>query len=377
MMKKQIVFTIIGLVILVGFLAGTKGLQIGAMMAQGKQFVPPPETVTSSTVKADAWESRLTAVGSLDAVQGVTVTAEVTGKVVRIAFEPGSRVEAGDLLVQQDISAETAQLRSAEATADLARINFERYKKLLPEKVISQADFDNSKAQLTQAQAQVDNIRAVIAKKTIRAPFAGRLGIRMINLGQVINDGQPIVTLQSLDPIFVNFLLPQQQLAQIRTGLEVRVTSDALPDRVIDGKITAINPVVDAATRNIRVQATLSNPDEQLRPGMYANVAVVLPAKEEVLTIPATAVLYAPYSDSVFVIEDKKGEDGSPAGKTVRQQFIRIGEKRGDFIAVISGLDADETVVSTGVFKLRNGQSVVVDNKLAPEFKLAPKPAES
>lgn len=376
-MKKPIIFTAIGLIVLVGCLAGIKYMQIGVMLAQGKQYVPPPEIVTSAPVQADSWETLLTSVGSLDAVQGVTVTAEVTGKVVRIAFEPGSRVAAGDLLVQQDVSAETAQLRSAEASADLARINFERSKKLLPDKVISQSAYDNAQAQLTQAKAQVDNIRAVIAKKTIRAPFAGRLGIRQVNLGQIIKEGQAIVTLQSLDPIFVNFQIPQQQLALIRTGLQVRVTSDAMPGRVVDGEITAINPEVDAATRNIRVQATLTNPDEQLRPGMYANVAVVLPAKTDVLAIPETAVLYAPYSDSVFVIEEKKDENGKPAGKTVRQQFVRLGEKRGDYIAVTSGLKVDETVVSTGVFKLRNGQTVVVDNKLAPEFKLAPKPAES
>ncbi len=377
MMKKPIIFTAIGLIVLVACLAGIKYKQIGVMLAQGKQFVPPPEIVTSASVQSDSWESLLTAVGSLDAVQGVTVTAEVTGKVVQIAFEPGSRVEAGDLLVQQDVSAETAQLRSAEATAELARINFERSKKLLPDNVISQSDYDNTQAQFTQALAQVDNLRAAIAKKTIQAPFAGRLGIRQINLGQIINDGQAIVTLQALDPIFVNFLVPQQDLAQIRTGLGVRVTSDAMHGQVVEGKITAINPEVDAATRNIRVQATLANPDEQLRPGMYANVAVVLPDKNDVLAIPATAVLYAPYSDSVFVIEEKKGEDGKPAGNTVRQQFIRLGEKRGDFIAVTSGLKADETVVSTGVFKLRNGQAVVVDNKLAPDFKLAPQPTES
>ena len=376
-MKKPIIFTVIGLIVLVGVLGGIKYLQIGTMIAQGKQSGPPPETVTSATVVKDSWESLVTAVGSLDAVQGVTVTAEVTGKVARIAFQPGSKVAAGDLLVQQDISAETAQLRSAEATAALARINFERSEKLLPEKVISQSDYDNNRAKLTQALAEVDNIRAIIAKKTIRAPFSGRLGIRMVNLGQVIKEDQAIVTLQSLDPIFVDFQVPQQQLAMIRKGLEVRVTSDALPGHVINGKITAINPEVDAATRNIRVQATLSNPDEQLRPGMYATVAVVLPHKEDVLAIPATAVLYAPYSDSVFVIEEAKGPDGKPAGKSVRQQFVRLGEKRGDFIAVNSGLKLDDIVVSTGAFKLRNGMAVVVDNKLAPQFKLAPEPTES
>jgi membrane fusion protein, multidrug efflux system len=376
-MKKPIIFSIIGLVLLVGVLGGIKFLQIGTMIAMGKQSAPPPETVTSATVTRDSWESLVTAVGSLDAVQGVTVTAEVTGKVAKIAFQPGSKVAAGDLLVQQDISAETAQLRSAEATAELARINFERAEKLLPQKVISQSDYDNNRAKLTETLAEVDNIKAIIAKKTIRAPFAGRLGIRMVNLGQVIKEGQTIVTLQALDPIFMNFQVPQQQLAIIKKGLAVRVTSDALPGQVISGKITAINPEVDTATRNIRVQATVSNPDEQLRPGMYATVAVVLPHREDVLVIPATAVLYAPYSDSVFVIEEAQGPDGKPAGKAVHQKFVRLGEKRGDFIAVTSGLKLDETVVSTGAFKLRNGQSVVVDNKLAPNFKLAPEPTES
>ncbi len=376
-MKKTVIFTIIGIIVVVGILAGIKALQIRAMIAQGEQFIPSPEVVTSAPVNSDSWESLLTAVGSLDAVQGVTITAEMTGKVMEIAFEAGDHVEAGDLLVQQDIAVEKAELRSAESVAELARIEFERSKKLLATNVVSRADYDRSLAELTQALAQADNIRAVIAKKTIRAPFAGRLGIRHINLGQVINDGQAIVTLQSLSPIFVNFLLPQQLLAQIHTGLLVRVNSDALPDQVFTCKITAISPEVDAATRNVRVQATLDNSDELLRAGMYVNVAVVLPKKEDVLVIPATSVLYAPYSNSVFVIEEKKGEDGTPAGKTVRQQFVRLGEKRGDFIAVISGLKADDIVVSTGAFKLRNGQGVVVDNKLAPEFKLAPKPTES
>jgi membrane fusion protein, multidrug efflux system len=376
-MKKTLILTIIGLFIIVAILAGIKALQIRAMIDKGKQFAPPPEIVTSSPVTSESWESLLTAVGSLDAVQGVTLTAEVTGKVVEVAFQAGSRVAKGDLLVQQDIAVEKAQLRSAESVAELARIEFERTKKLLATNVVSKSDYDKAQAQLTQALAQADNIRAVIAKKTIRAPFAGLLGIRHINLGEVINDGEPIVTLQSLDPIFVNFLLPQQLLAKIRTGLLVRVSSDALPDQVFTCKITAISPEVDTATRNIRVQATLDNSDEFLRAGMYVNVAVVLPQKEDVLIIPATAVLYAPYSDSVFVIEEKKGGEGSPAGKIVRQQFVRLGEKRGDFIAVISGLKVGENVVSTGAFKLRNGQGVVVDNKLAPEFKLAPQPPES
>jgi membrane fusion protein (multidrug efflux system) len=254
----------------------------------------------------------------------------------------------------------------------LAKITLERTRKLLTEKTVSQSQYDNADAQYKQAAAQVDNIRAAISKKTIRAPFAGRLGIRLVNLGQILNEGEAIVSLQSLDPIFVNFFLPQQQLEQIQPGFTVRVTTDALPDKIIEGKITAINPAVDAATRNIQVQATVVNPRERLRPGMFVNVAVVLPAQDKVLAIPATAVLYATYSDSVFVVEEKKSEKNSQPGKIVRQQFVRLGEKRGDFIAVSSGLKENETIVSTGVFKLRNGQAVVVDNTLAPEFKLMP-----
>jgi len=376
-MKKAIFLTILGLVIFIGALAGIKTLQIRAMIDQGKNFAPPPEIVTAAPVTASSWETLLTAVGSLEAVQGVTITAEVTGKVIDIAFESGSRVTVGDLLIQQDISVEEAQLRSAESVADLARIDFNRSQKLLAKNVIPQSDIDRAKAQLTQALAHADNIRAVIAKKTIRAPFSGRLGIRQINLGQVIDDGQAIVSLQSMDPIYVNFLLPQQLLSKISTGLLVRVTSDALPDQVLTCTITAISPEVDTATRNIRIQATLANSDEKVRAGMYVNVAVVLPAKKEVLTIPATAVLYAPYSDSVFVIEDKKDENGSVSGKVVRQQFVRLGEKRGDFVEVLSGVKATESVVSTGAFKLRNGQEVKIDNTLAPAFQLAPKPDEN
>ena len=372
-MKKRIIFTIVGLFVLIGVLGGIKGLQISRMAANGKQFAPPPETVTAAEVHLESWESLLASVGSLEAVQGVMVTAELTGKVVNIAFEPGARVRAGDLLVQQDISSETAQLRASEATVALAKITLERTRKLLTEKTVSQSQYDNADAQYKQAAAQLDTILSAISKKTIRAPFAGRLGIRLINLGQILNEGEAIVSLQSLDPIFVNFFLPQQQVALVQPGLTVRVTTDALAGRKIEGKITAINPAVDAATRNIQVQATVTNPQEKLRPGMFVNVAVVLPVQDKVLAIPATAVLYAPYSDSVFIVEEKKSEKNSPPGKSVRQQFVQLGEKRGDFIAVSSGLNDGETIVSTGVFKLRNGQAVVVDNTLAPEFKLMPK----
>ncbi len=376
-MVKRIMITLIGLIVLIGGLAGIKYLQIERMTAYGDNFIPPPEVVTTATAKNDSWESFLTAVGSLEAVQGVVVTAELTGKVVHIAFEPGTMVKAGNLLVQQDTSVESAQLRAAEAEVALAKINFKRSKELVAAKTISQSDFDNADAKFKQAVAQADNIRAVIGKKTIRAPFAGRLGIRQVNLGQTLDEGNEIVSLQCLDPIYVNFLLPQQQLAQVHTGLAIRLTTDAFPGQVVSGKITAINPQVDAATRNIRIQATVANPEERLRPGMYVDVSVVLPDRIEVLTIPATSVLYAPYGDSVFVVEEQKNDPNKPSALLLNQKFVRLGEKRGDYVSVMSGLKEGETVVSTGVFKLRNGQNVVIDNTLSPEFKQMPKPADA
>jgi len=272
---------------------------------------------------------------------------------------------------------ESAQLRAAEAATKLARLNYDRVHELLKKNVSPQSEYDNAKAQLTQAEAQAENIRAVIARKTIKAPFTGRLGLRQVNLGQVISEGQPIVSLQALDTLYVNFRVPQQELAKMQPGYQVQVTTDALPDQTVTGTITAVNPEIDPATRSIEVQATINNPQDLLRPGMYVNVVVILPGKRQVLTIPATAVLYAPYSDSVFVIEKKKDEKSGAENLAVRQQFVRLGEQRGDFIVVDSGLKGDESLVSTGAFKLRNGMSVVIDNKLAPEFKLAPTPPES
>ncbi len=369
-MKKRLILALIGLVILIVILVAVKALQIGAMVDQGKKFVPPPETVTSTVVKADSWETALTAVGTLNAVQGVTIAAELAGKVVGIAFEAGTPVKKGDILLRQDTSSEEAQLPGAVAQVKLASTNLERMNQLFSKQLISQADRDNAVANADQAQSQAENIRATIAKKTIRAPFSGQLGIRQVNLGQMLREGDPIVTLQALDPIYVDFTLPQQQLPLVRLGLTVQVTTDALPGDTLQGRITAINPLVDADTRQIKVQATVANRGEKLRPGMFANVAVGLPARQKVLAIPATSVLYAPYGDSVFIIEDAADKKG----KVLRQQFVRLGVKRGDFVAVTSGIKEGETVVSTGVFKLRNGQSAVVDNKLAPDFQKAPTP---
>ena len=401
-MKKRILFACLALIIIIAVLAGIKTLQIRSMIDNGKKFVPPAETVTTTTVSSETWSSNLTAVGTLNAVQGVTVACELAGKVVKIAFEPGAFVHKGDLLVGQDTSSEQAQLQGAEAQAELTQSNLKRDVRMLAEKIISQADHDAALNAWQQALAQAQNIRATISKKTVRAPFSGRLGIRQANLGQMLREGDPIVTLQTMDPIYADFSLPQQQLAQLRSGQPVRVTCDALPGLTSSGKVTAINPLVDSDTRNIKLEATLDNSKEKLRPGMFVNVALGLAARQQVLTIPATAVLYAPYGDSVFLIvdakdqqkkdtkdtkgtQDKKGtkdENGAAptggakggTGKVLRQQFVRLGEKRGDFVAVTTGLKQGNTIVSTGVFKLRNGQAVLVDNKLAPPFQKAPTP---
>jgi membrane fusion protein, multidrug efflux system len=368
--KKRLVLVILGLVLLVASLSAMKALQIGAMIKHGKESVPPPATVSVAKVQSETWSEDLTAVGTLSAVQGVTVAAELSGKVVQIAFEAGSAVRKGDLLVRQDTSTEEAQLPGALAGAELARLNRERADRMVLEKIISQADHDGAVAVQEQAQAQVDNIRTTIAKKNLRAPFSGRLGVRQVNLGQMLREGDPIVTLQALDPIFVDFSLPQQKLALVKLGQTMAVTCDALPGQTVPGRVTAISPLVDSDTRNLKLQATVANRAEGLRPGMFVNVSVGLPVRQQVQAIPATAVLYAPYSDSVFVIEPS--QDGK--GGTLRQQFIRLGEKRGDLVAIASGLKPGESVVSTGVFKLRNGQPVVIDNTLAPTFQSAPAP---
>jgi membrane fusion protein (multidrug efflux system) len=370
-MKKRVILVVVGIVVVIAALAGIKALQIKAMIKQGKSFVPPPETVTTATAKVESWESALSATGSLTAVQGVTVAAEIPGKVVALNLESGKSVKKGDLILSQDTSSEQAQLLGANAQATLARSERDRAAKMLAEKIVSQSDYDKARATHEQALSQVDNIRATIAKKNIRAPFSGRVGIRQVNLGQILREGDPIVTLQALNPIYADFSLPQQDLSRLRLGLPVRVTCDALPGVTVQGRITAVNPLVDADTRTLKLQATVANGGERLRAGMFVNVAVGLPTKNQVMTIPATAVLYAPYGDSVFVIEDDKKGKG---GKVLRQQFVRLGEKRGDFVAVTSGLKQGESFVSTGVFKLRNGQSAVVDNKLAPQFQQAPRP---
>ena len=369
-MNKRITFLALAFLVLVTSLAGMKVLQFGAMAKHDAAFRPPPVTVTSAAVQAATWPDELTAVGSLSPVQGITVAAELAGTVAEIAFEPGAMVRKGDLLVRQDTSIEEAQLPGAEAAAKLARLNRDRALSMYQEKAISTQDRDTAVATFEQAVAAVNGIKATIAKKHLHAPFAGHLGVKQVSLGQLLKVGDPIVSLESLDPIYVDFSLPQQESAKVHPGQTVRVTCDALPGRTVQGPVTAINPQVDSDTRNLRIQATLANPERILRPGMFVNASLGLPVPRQVLVIPATAVLYAPYSDSVFVIEP--GPDGR--GSALRQQIVRLGDKRGDLVAVTSGLQAGQQVASTGVFKLANGQAAVVDNTLAPDFQLAPRP---
>jgi membrane fusion protein (multidrug efflux system) len=364
-----------GLIALIIVIVGIKGLQIGKMMSTPN--VMPPTTVSSATVKEEDWKPTLSAVGSISAVQGAVVSSELSGVVSQIAFENGGTAKKGDLLVQLDASAEEALLRSAEAEAELARQDLERTRGLASQKVVSKAELDAAQSKFNRLNAVVDQMRSNIRKKTIIAPFDGQLGIRQVNVGQMINAGQQVVPLTSLDPVFADFALPQQHLGQLKPGLEVHVTTDALPDRVFIGKVTAINSMVDSSTRNITLQATLENPDHVLRPGMFAKAEVTLPEKHKTLVVPGSAISYAPFGDSVFVIDKQKEEKTGKESQVIRQQFVRVGEARGDFVAITQGLKAGEVVVGTGVFKLRNGMTVTVNNDLAPKPQINPNPVDS
>jgi membrane fusion protein (multidrug efflux system) len=370
----QRIVVVAGLLAVTGILVGIKGGQILTMVRAGESFVPPPESVSSAKVEAAEWETTRAAIGSLVAVHGVTLGAELPGTVRQITFESGTLVKRGAVLVKLDTSAEEAQLSVALAEASFAHLNLERARRLRQSEVNAQADLDAAVTRAAQADGTVDNLRAVIAKKTIRAPFHGRIAIRQVELGQVVSPGTPIASLQSVTPIHADFWLPQQALAELEQGQRTRLRIDAFPGADWEGEITTVNSEVDPATRNVRVRATFQNGDGRLRPGMFANVEVLSSERRQVLAIPATAVIFAPYGDSVFAIEEKKDQ----AGKTVtvaRQAFVQTGERRGDLVAVLSGLEAGDTVVSSGAFKLRSGGRVAVNNALAPEASLSPKPA--
>ncbi|HYG69016.1 MAG TPA: efflux RND transporter periplasmic adaptor subunit [Anaeromyxobacteraceae bacterium] len=373
--KKLWIGVIGGLVLLVLLLGGIKAGQIVTMVRAGESFAIPPEAVTSAKAEAVQWERTRSAVASLVARQAVTLTSELGGAIREIAFEAGSDVKRGQLLVRLDTSMEDAQLASAVAEAELAKLNLERARSLRRAESNTQAELDAAEARGKQAEAAVATLRATIAKKTIRAPFDGRISIRQVDLGQVVASGTPIASLHSVSPIHADFWLPQQALANVTHGQKARLRTDAFPGKSWDGQVETVNPQVDPATRNVRIRATFTNPGGTLRPGMFGNVEVIAPEKWQAVVIPATAVLYAPYGDSVFVIE--KPKDAPPdAPQVALQKFVRLGERRGDFVAVTSGLNAGETVVSTGAFKLKNGMPVVVNNALAPDAKAAPKPVD-
>jgi membrane fusion protein, multidrug efflux system len=366
---------VFGILALFLALADLKAFQIRKMSSS--PMVMPATTVSSATVKEEDWAPVLSAVGSVSAVQGAIVSAELGGVVADIGFQNGGEAKKGDVLLKLDSSSEDAQLHTAEADLELARANLERTHDLAARKVVSKQELDAAESAFGQKQGAVDNMRAFIGKKQVHAPFDGQLGIRQVNVGQMINPGQQVVSLQALDPVFVDFALPQQELSKLAPGLETHVRTDAVPGREFNGKLTALNSMVDTVTRNVTLQATLDNPDHALKPGMFVKVDVVLPEKSKTLVIPGSAVSYAPYGDSVFVIEKKKDPKTGKESQTLRQAFVRIGEARGDFISVTQGLKAGDVIVSTGVFKLRNGTPVTINNDLAPKPQMNPTPEDS
>ncbi|MGI8890775.1 MAG: efflux RND transporter periplasmic adaptor subunit [Chthoniobacterales bacterium] len=369
-----VVWFVVGLIVIFAIIGGIKGMQIAAMISASKTMVPPPTTVTSAKVKKANWAPSLTAVGSITPVQGATISAELPGMVNEIGFESGKPVKQGDLLVKLDSSAEQAQLRSAQANLELAKSDYDRAQGLAKGKVISKAEFDGAASKYFAAKAAVENMQSVIAKKEIHAPFDGIAGIRKVNPGEMVPAGQNLVTLQALDKVFVDFSLPQQDLGKVKTGLPVKMTTDAIQGREFDGILTAINSAIDAATRAVTMQATINNSDHALRSGMFARVKVLLPEKNPILYIPTTAVAYAPFGNSVYIIEKKKDEKTGKESLLARQEFVRTGEARGDYVEVTEGLKEGQEIVSTGVFKMRNGMDVAVDNKLAPKDSLHPTP---
>ena len=387
-MKKRIALAVLGVLVVVGVLGGLKALQITDLIAAGDAQQMPPTAITSATARNAEWEVTLEGIGTMEAARGVTVTADLPGRVTALYFDGGETVEAGEVLLEQDTSTEDAQLRAAESSLALARSSLDRVERLSRSNAVSQSELDSASATFENAQAQVDDIRTSIDKKRIVAPFAGRLGLRQVDIGQDLGQGVPIVSLQDSDPMRVNVSLPQQVLGRVAEGQPVRVTTDAVPGRTFDGRITAIDTEIDPSTRTVRVQAELENPaiaadgdggKPALLPGMFASVEVVLPENKPVLMVPLTAVSFATFGDSVFVLEESDGANvergGAPAGQlAARQQFVQLGERRGDFVEVLKGLEPGQTVAGDGVFKLRNGAAVVVNDDGAQEPSLNPTP---
>jgi len=371
-MVKRMLVMLVTTALIVGALGFVKFRQIQSAIGQAASFQPPPEAVTTITAVQEQWPETLSAIASVAAVQGVTISADLPGTVDRIGFEAGQWVREGEVLALLDTRQEQAQLAAAEAQRELARVNFERMQGLLNENVVSRAEFDRATADQRQSDAHVGEIRATIERKTIRAPFSGVLGIRRVNLGQYLSAGDALVTLQSLNPIYVNFGVPQQAMAQVRAGRTVKITAANLAGLEFTGRITAIDSVVDESTRNVQVQATLSNTDGKLRSGMFVQAEVQVGATATIVAVPASAISYAPYGNSVFVVGDWQDANGK-SYRGVRQQFVKLGAARGDQIAILSGLKAGDEVVTSGVFKLRNGAAVQINNTVRPSNNAAPK----
>jgi membrane fusion protein, multidrug efflux system len=375
-MVKRMFFMLAVVIVVVAGLGFFKYRQYQMFKAQGASFAPPPDAVTTVVAKSETWPSTLDVIGTTAAIQGVTVSADLPGTVAKINFESGQSVHAGDVLVELDTREERAQLAAAESDRDLAKINYDRDQQLVKEGVVARMQSDNSSAQQKSTDAKVGEIKATIERKTIHAPFSGILGIRQINLGQYLAAGAAIVSLQALNPIYVNFGVPQQQSPLVTAGRTLRLTSDDVPGVEFKGRVTAIDSVVNEATRNLQVQATLPNPGGKLRPGMFVQVQLGLGSSQNVIPLPASAINYAPYGNSVFVVTDLK----DPKGKSyrgVRQQFVKVQGSRGDQVGVISGVNPGEEIVSSGVFKLRNGGAVQVNNSVQPPNNPKPKPEDS
>jgi membrane fusion protein (multidrug efflux system) len=375
-MAKRFILMIVLVAALIGGLGFIKYRQVEAAIAMGASFAPPPTAVTTVVAKRETWPSTLAVIGTAEAIQGVTVSADLPGTVTRIHFESGQAVKEGDILVELDIRQETAQLANLEAQRDLARIQYGRSQELVKAGVISKSEYDNAAAQQKATEAQVGDTKAAIARKVIHAPFSGILGLRQISLGQYLAAGQAIVSLQALNPIYVNFGVPQQNTPKMSIGRGLQVTTTDLPGVMFNGKITALDSVINEQTRNIQVQGTFQNPGSKLRPGMYVQVELPLGKPRDVIPLPASAINYAPYGDSVYVVSEMKDPKGNTY-KGVKQQVVRIEGTKGDQVAIVSGLNPGDEVVSAGVFRLRNAAPVLVNNAIQPGNNPNPKPDES
>jgi len=376
-MAKRMVIMLLLMAALVGGLGFLKYRQVEAAIAMGASFQMPPTSVTTVVAKRETWPSTLSVIGTAAAIEGVTVSADLPGTIDKIHFESGQSVHEGDILVELDTRQEKAQLANIEAQRDLARIQYGRSEELVKAGVISKSDFDTAAAQQKATEAQVGDIKAAIARKTIHAPFSGILGIRQISLGEYLAAGQAIVSLQALNPIYVNFGVPQQDIQKMKVGRGLRVTNEEFPGVAFNGKITALDSVINEQTRNIQIQATLPNQGGTLRPGMFVQVELATGEPRSVIPLPTTAINYAPYGDSVYVVTDMKDEKTGKTYRGVRQQIIKIEGNRGDQVAITSGLNPGDEIVSAGVFRLRNAAPVEINNAVQPSNSAKPHPDES